>query len=168
MTLQFEDVVDSLQVKYPCFDFVSQQGHLCKQNSALSWLQMTKVMKGDNQSWETRRMEEMVIVANINQNWKSKELNQWCSDPTTPVQGISDEQQREAQWHYQTTGQSRRKERAKKLLTKAASKAGIELQEKQGYTREELQFLRSDMGLPSSKTRNKSSTVGNGSLKALC
>jgi hypothetical protein len=50
MTLQFEDVVDSLQVKYPGFDFVSQQGHLCKQNSALSSLQMTKVMKGDNQS----------------------------------------------------------------------------------------------------------------------
>jgi hypothetical protein len=46
MSLQFEDVVDCLQVIYPCFDFVSQQGHICKQNGALSSLQMTQSFEG--------------------------------------------------------------------------------------------------------------------------
>ena len=51
---------------------------------------------------------------------------------------LSDEQ-REAQRHDRLTGQSRRIERSKKLLTKALSEAGVELPEKRGYTRKELQ-----------------------------
>ena len=48
-------------------------------------------------------------------------------------------QQREAQRKDQATGKSRRIERSKKLLVKAMSEAGVDITEKRGYTRKELQ-----------------------------
>jgi hypothetical protein len=48
-------------------------------------------------------------------------------------------EQREAQRHDQATGRSRRVERSKKLLKEALSEAGVEISDRRGYTRKELQ-----------------------------
>ena len=46
MSLQFEDIVDCLQVLYPEYDFVflfdRSQGHACKRNGALSVVNMSR------------------------------------------------------------------------------------------------------------------------------
>ena len=144
MSLQFEDVVDCLQVLYPSFDFVflydHSQGHSRKRNGALSALQMSRSYGGAQPIMrDTTILEEKGYLGKHSPKLKVGDTQSMVFKPhDTGPWHLSDEQ-REAQRHDRLTGQSRRIERSKKLLTKALSEAGVELPEKRGYTRKELQ-----------------------------
>jgi hypothetical protein len=115
MSLQFEDVVDCLQVLYPDYDFVflfhHSQGHARKRNGALSALHMSRTFGGA----QPIMRDTTIIQADGYLGTHSPKLN--VGDTQTLVFKPDDigpwymsHEQREAQRHNQPTGQSRRVE----------------------------------------------------------
>ena len=144
MSLQFEDVVDCVQVLYPEYDFVflfdHSQGHARKRNGALSAMHMSRTFGGA----QPIMRDTVIIQADGYLGTHSPKLN--VGDTQSLVFKPDDigpwyisREQREAQRYDRPTGQSRRVERSKKLLIKALSEAGVELPEQRSYTRKELQ-----------------------------
>ena len=122
MSVQFEDVVDCLQILYPEFEFVSlfdhSQGHARKRNGALSALNMSKGYGGAQ-----AKMRETMIVQEegylgphspILKVGDTESLVFLPTDSTGPWY-LSPEQQ-QLQRHDRPTGKSSRVERSKKLL----------------------------------------------------
>jgi hypothetical protein len=152
MSLQFEDVVDCLQVLYPTFDFVfmfdHSQGHARKREHALSAHQMSKSYGGAQ-----ARMRDTTILA-----------EEGFLGPHLPVLGVADTQsmvfraddagpwyltleQRAIQRHNRPTGKTKRVEKSKKLLLEALQEKGVTLQQQRGYTKKDLQDFARNNGI---------------------
>jgi hypothetical protein len=152
MSLQFEDVVDCVQVLYPEYDFVflfdHSQGHARKRNGALSAIHMSRTYGGA----QPIMRDTTILQSEGYLGAHSSKLN--VGDTQSLVFASTDtgpwylsHEQREAQRHDRATGQSRRVERSKKLLIKALSEAGVELPEQRNYTRKELQTFATRHGI---------------------
>jgi hypothetical protein len=144
MSLQFEDVVDCLQVLYPEFDFLfffdHSQGHGRKRDGALSAMHMSRSFGGAQHIMrDTTIVKENGFLGPYSPKLK-------VGDTQSMIFGSDDAgpwylscEQREAQCNDRATGQSRRVERSKKLLTIALAEAGVELPQQRNFTRQELQ-----------------------------
>ncbi len=153
MSVQFEDVVDCLQILYPEFEFVfffdHSQGHARKRNGALSALNMSNGYGGAQ-----AKMRETMIVQQegylgphspILKVGDTQSLIYLPTNSTGPWY-LSPEQQ-QLQRHDRPTGKSRRVEKSKKLLMECLGAAGVTLQQQRGYTRKELQVFARNNGI---------------------
>jgi hypothetical protein len=142
MSLQFEDVVDCLQVLYPDFDFVfmfdHSQGHACKREHALSAQQMSKSYKGSQP-----RMRDTTIMA-----------EQGFLGPHSPTLHVGNTQSLvfsvddSGPWYLTPEQQAIRRherrskkpvEKSKKQLLVALNEMGVTLQQRRGgYTKNEI------------------------------
>ena len=139
MSLQFEDVVDCLQVLYPDYDLVfmfdHSQGHARKRHGALSAQNMSKTYGGAQ-----AMMRDTTVTA-----------EEGFLGPHLPLLRVGDTQcmafkstdigplyltaeQQQLQRHDRATGKSKLVERSKKILLEQR----VALQQ-QGYTKKELQ-----------------------------
>ena len=165
MSLQFEDVVDCLQVLYPEYDFVflfdHSQGHARKRNGALSAMHMSRAFGGAQPV-----MRDMAIfqaegyLGSHSPNLNVGDTQSLVFKPDDSGPWYIPHEQREAQRHNRPTGQSRRVERSKKLLIKALSEAGVELPEQRNCTKKTCKHLQGGTTLTLLKTSNKSLAVG--------
>jgi hypothetical protein len=152
MSLQFEDVVDCLQVLYPDFDFVflfdHSQGHGRKRDGALSAIHMSRTYGGAQPI-----MRDSIIAKT--EGFLGPHLPKLkCGDTQSMVFKPEDtgpwylsNEQRVAQRKDKATGRSRRVERSKKQLTKALLDAGVELPPQRNFTRKELQAFANRNGI---------------------
>jgi hypothetical protein len=152
MSVQFEDVVDCLQVLYPEFQFVflfdHSQGHARKRDGALTALSMSKGYGGAQ-----AKMRDTIILQ-----------DEGYLGPHSPILKAGDTQslvylesdsgpwylspeQRQSQRHDRPTGRSKRVERSKKILVECLRAAGVTLQQQRGYTRKELQEFAKNNGI---------------------
>lgn len=152
MSVQFEDVVDCLQVLYPEFQFVflfdHSQGHARKRDGALTALSMSKGYGGAQ-----AKMRDTIILQ-----------DEGYLGPHSPILKAGDTQslvylesdsgpwylspeQRQSQRHDRPTGRSKRVERSKKVLVECLRAAGVTLQQQRGYTRKELQEFAKNNGI---------------------
>ena len=134
MSLQFEDVVDCLQVLYPDYDFVfmfdHSQGHAWKQHGALTAQNMSK-----NYGGAQAMMRDTIVTAEDgflgphlpllrvgdtqSMAFKSTDICPWYLTP----------EQQQLQRHDRATGKSKLVERSKKLLLEQLNHAGVTLQQ---------------------------------------
>jgi hypothetical protein len=146
MSLQFEDVVDCLQVLYPEFDFVfmfdHSQGHARKRDGALNALNMSKSYGGAQPVMrDTIVMEEegylglhlpaLRVGDTQSMVFNANDGGPWYLSP----------EQQELQRHDRATGTSKMVERSKQLLLNALKEKGVTLQQQRGYTKKELQAI---------------------------
>jgi hypothetical protein len=147
MSLQFEDVVDYLQVLYPDYEFVflfdHSQGHARKQDGALSALNMSKGYGGA----QTLMRDTIIVQA------------EGYLGPYSPILKVGDTQslvykgttdsgpwyltpeQKELQRHDRPTGRNKVVEQSKKQLLACLNHKKVTLQQQRGYTRKDLQEL---------------------------
>jgi hypothetical protein len=144
MSLQFEDVVDCLQVLYPEFDVVflfdHSQGHARKRPGALNAFQMSKTYGGAQAVMRdtTIMSKEGYLGAHLPRlNVGDTQSFIFNSDDCGPFY-LSPEQ-REQQRRDRPTGKIKRVERSKKMLMNALSNAGVSFQQQRSYTKKELQ-----------------------------
>ena len=144
MSLQFEDVVDCLQVLYPEFDVVflfdHSQGHAHKRPGALNAFQMSKTYGGAQAVMRdtTIMSKERYLGAHLPRlNVGDTQSFIFNSDDCGPFY-LSPEQ-REQQRRDRPTGKIKRVERSKKMLMNALSNAGVSFQQQRSYTKKELQ-----------------------------
>ena len=152
MSVQFEDVVDCLQVLYPEFEFVflfdHSQGHARKRNGALTALNMSRGYGGAQ-----AKMRDTVILQEEGYlGPHSPILKAGDTQSLVYLEGdsgpwyLSPEQQ-QLQRHDRPTGRSKRVERSKKVLAECLRAAGVTLQQQRGYTRKELQEFAKNNGI---------------------
>ena len=152
MSLQFEDVVDCLQVLYPNFDFVflfdHSQGHGRKRDGALSAMHMSRTYGGA----QAIMRDSIITTTEGFLGPHSPKLK--CGDTQSMVFKPEDtgpwylsNEQRVAQRKDRATGRSRRVERSKKLLMKALLDAGVELPRHRNFTMKELQTFANRNGI---------------------
>jgi hypothetical protein len=152
MSLQFEDVVDCLQILYPNFDLVfmfdHSQGHARQREHALSAQQMSKSYGGAQP-----RMRDTTIMKDegfLGPHLPSLRVADTQSlvfqvDDVGPWY-LSDHQQR-IQRHDRPTGKTKVVERSKKVLLEALKDKGVTLQQQRGYTKKELQDFARNNGI---------------------
>jgi hypothetical protein len=145
MSLQFEDVVDCVQILYPEYDFIflfdHSQGHARKRSGALSAAHMSRTNGGAQPVMRNTMMLEEEDYLGTNLPTRLLNVGDTQSMIFLPQDSgpwYLSAQQREAHRKDQATGKSRRVERSKKLLVKALLEAGVDMK-KRGYTRKELQ-----------------------------
>ena len=151
MSLQFEDVIDCLQVLYPNYDLVfmfdHSQGHARQREHALSAQQMSKSLGGAQP-----RMSDTTIIT-----------EEGFPGPHLPSLRVADtqslvfqidvgpwylsEHQQRIQRHDRPTGKTKVVERSKKVLLEALKDKGATLQQQRGYTKKELQDFARNNGI---------------------
>jgi hypothetical protein len=145
MSLQFEDIVDCVQVLYPEYEFVfffdHSQGHARKREGALSAQQMSRHFGGtqpimrdtiivDAQGYLGPHLPCLLEVGQTQSFvFKADDCGPWYLSP----------EQRDLQRHSKATGRSKLVERSKKQLFKALTDAGISFQQNRNHTKKELQ-----------------------------
>ena len=152
ISLQFEDAVDCLQVRYPDYDFVflfdHSQGHGRKRDGALNAMHMSRTYGGAQPI-----MRDSIITKT--EGFLGPHLPKLsCGDTQFMVFKPEDagpwylsNEQRIAQRNDRATGRSRRVGRSKKLLTKALLDAGVDLPSQRNFTRKELQTFANRNGV---------------------
>ena len=137
MSLQFEDVVDCLQV---LFLFDHSQGHARKRPGALNAFQMSKTYGGAQAV-----MRDTTIMSK--DGYLGEHVPRLSVGDTQSFIFRADDcgpfylspEQREEQRHDRPTGKFKRVERSKKMLMNALSDAGVSFQQQRSYTKKELQ-----------------------------
>ena len=154
MSLQFEDVVNCLQVLYSGFDFVflfdHSQGHARRRKGALNALNMSRNFGGAGTQQQMRdtfiALQEGYLGAHLPSlsvgNTQSIIFKNNDNDPW-----YSSLEQRKVQWHDRTTGKIKIVEKTKTTFLKELNESGMTLQQKWGYTKAELQGLARENGI---------------------
>ena len=144
MSLQFEDVVDCLQVLYPEFDVVflfdHSQGHARKRPGALNAFQMSKTYGGAQAVMRdsTIMSREGYLGVHLPRlNVGDTQSFTFKTNDCGPF--YLSAEQREQQRHDRPTGKIKRVERSKKMLVNALSDVGVSFQQQRNYTKKELQ-----------------------------
>ena len=153
MALQFEDVVDCLKVLYPQYEFVflfdHSQGHARKRNGALDAKQMSKYFGGAQLPMrETTILASEGFLGPFAPKLEVGDIQSMVFDrPTDVGPWYLSSEERETRRHNQSTGQSKRIERTKKLLVDALKSSGVILQIHRNHTKKELQEFARNNGV---------------------
>ena len=167
MSIQFEDIVDCLQVLYPDFEFVflfnHSQGHARKQSGALSALNMSKGYGGAQgimrDTGYLGPYAPALKVGNIQSLiFKETDSGPWYLPP----------EQKELQRDDRPTERSKLVERSKKVLLRCLSGKGVTLQQQRGYTRKELQEFARNNGIELSERKDVITPGWQGNPKVFC
>jgi len=152
MSLQFEDVVDCLQVLYPNYDLVfmfdHSQGHARQHVNALSAQQMSKSYGGAQP-----RMRDTTIMTQEGFLGSHVPLLGVGDTQSLVFQGADigpwylSEHQQQIQRHDRPTGRTKVVERSKKMLLEALNNKGVTLQPQRGYTKKEIQDFARNNGI---------------------
>jgi hypothetical protein len=174
MSLQFEDVVDCLQVLHPHFDFVflfdHSQGHARKRDGALNALNMSKTYGGAQPI-----MRDTTIIEGRRRGFlglnlpalKSGDIQSMVFKTTDGGPWYLLPEQRELQRHNRATGTSKMVERSKQLLINALNDKGVTLQQQRGYTKKELQDFARHNGIDLYERKEKIAPGWEGQPKGL-
>jgi len=161
MSIQFEDVVDCLQVLYPEFDFVflfdHSQGHARRRNGALNALNMSRNFGGAQARMRNTTImstagflgphspflkvgDTQSLVFNSNDDAVAATTDAYGPWYLTP-------QQRQSKQHDRSTGLRKNVERSKKMLRDALADAGVTFQANRSYSKKELQDFATTRGI---------------------
>jgi hypothetical protein len=159
MSIQFEDVVDCLQVLYPDFEFVflfdHSQGHARKRSGALSSLNMSKGYGGAQGIMrDTVIIQEEGYLGPYAPALKVGDIQILIFKETDSGPWYLPPEQKELQRHDRPTGRSKLVERSKKVLLRCLSDKGVTLQQQRGYTRKELQEFARNNGIELSERKD--------------
>ncbi|KAI2492861.1 hypothetical protein MHU86_21674 [Fragilaria crotonensis] len=158
MSIQFEDVVDCLQVLYPDFDFAflfdHSQGHARKRNGALSALNMSKGYGGAQGIMrDTMIIQEEGYLGPYSPVLRVGDVQSLIFKDTDSGPWYLAPEQKELQRHDRQTGRSKLVEKSKKELLRCLSDKGVTLSQQRGYTRKELQEFARNNGIELSERK---------------
>jgi hypothetical protein len=129
MSLQFEDVVDCVQILYAKYDFIflfdHSQCHTRKRSGALSAAHMSRTYGG-----AIMLQEDGYLGTHLTRLLNVGDTQSMIFTPQDSGPWYLSFQHRKAHRKDRATGKSRRVERSKKLLDKALSEAGEDTTEK--------------------------------------